>query len=169
MKLLETERLTLRDITLDDAEFLVGLMNQPSWIRFIGDRGVRTAEEARTYLTNGPLAMHAKYGFGLYVTELKNTGVPIGICCLIKRDALPDVDIGYGFLPEYWGKGYAFESASALFEYAKKTLGMTRIVAITNSDNESSIKLLEKMGLHYEKMVRMSESEPEIKLFAWEV
>jgi RimJ/RimL family protein N-acetyltransferase len=150
----------------DDAEFILRLLNEPSWLRFIGDRGVRTLQDARDYILTGPVEMYARLGFGLYLVELKEGGSPIGICGLIKRDFLDDVDIGFAFLPEYWGQGYAYESASAVMAYGQRVLGLKRIVAITASDNHSSARLLEKLGLRFEGLVRYPDDGLNIRLFA---
>lgn len=165
MIIAETERLTLRRLTVDDAEFVFALLNEPSWLRFIGDKGVRTLEDARAYIENGPLAMYQRFGFGLYVTERRTDGVPMGMCGLIKRDGLDDVDIGFAFLPAYWGRGYAFEAAAAVMEYGRNVIGLTRIVAITAPDNESSARLLEKLGLRFDRMIRLSADAKEDRLF----
>lgn len=162
---IETERLILRQLTTNDAEFILELLNEPSWLRFIGDKGVRTLEDARNYILNGPVDMYARLGFGLYLTELKESGVSIGICGLIKRDSLEDVDIGFAFLPAYWSKGYAIESAFAVMEYGKNVLALNRIVAITNPDNHSSIRLLEKLGMNFERIIKLSDDADEVKLF----
>ena len=167
--ILKTDRLRLRRLSLDDAEFILRLLNDPSFIQNIGDRGVRTIDDARAYILNGPIASYKKFGFGLWMVETRPEGAPIGICGLLKRDVLADVDIGYALLPEFWSKGYALESASAVMAYASEMLGLKRVVAVTNSDNKSSIRLLEKMAFKYEKMVRLSEGAPEIELFAAEV
>lgn len=169
MKVLETNRLVLRWISTDDAEFILELLNEPSWIQFIGDKGVRTLEDARNYILKGPLEMYARLGFGLYLVELKEEGIPIGISGLIKRDALEDVDIGFAFLPRFWAKGYAYESASAVMEYGKDVIGLNRIVAITSPNNHSSAKLLEKLGLQFERMVKFSNDSQEVRLFAIEI
>jgi len=169
LKVLETDRLILRWLSINDAEFILELLNDPSWLRFIGDKGVRTLEDARDYILNGPVAMYTRLGFGLYLTELKEGGVPIGICGLIKRDSLEDVDIGFAFLPRFWAKGYAYESASAVMAYGKHVLGLKRIVAITAPDNHSSAKLLEKLGLQFERMIKFSNDAQEDRLFASEV
>ena len=158
MRILESQRLTIRYISTDDAQFMLQLLNDPSWIHFIGDRGLRSIDGARSYILNGPVQMYARLGFGLYLVELKDGGTPIGICGLVKREFLDDVDIGYGFLPQYRSKGYAYESASAVIEYARQTLGLKRIVAITSSDNDRSARLLEKLGLRYEQMVKYPET-----------
>ena len=169
MKVLETDRLILRWLSTDDAGFILELLNDPSWLQFIGDRGVRTLEEARDYILKGSLEMYARQGFGLYLTELKESGDPLGICGLIKRDSLEDVDIGFAFLPRFWGKGYAYESASALMAYGKDVLGLKRIVAITSPDNHRSARLLERLGLRFERMIRLPGNTQDIRLFASEV
>jgi RimJ/RimL family protein N-acetyltransferase len=166
LKVLETDRLILRRLSTNDAEFILELLNEPSFLRFIGDKGVRTLEDARDYVLNGPVDMYNRLGFGLYLTELKDGGVPIGICGLIRRDTLEDVDIGFAFLPRFWAKGYAYESASAVMAYGKSAFGLKRILAITTPDNHSSIKVLEKLGFKFVQMVRLSANAPEINLFA---
>ena len=166
MKILETERLLLRQFSLADAELILELLNEPSFIRNIGNRGVRTLADARSYILNGPVASYAKNGFGLYLVVLKQTNESIGMCGLIKRDTLEDVDIGYAFLPRFWARGYAVESARAVKEYAENVIKLKRLVAITDPLNEDSIRLLEKIGLQFKKMVRLSEDDVELKLFS---
>ena len=168
MKVLETERLALRWLTAEDAPFILELLNDPAWLRFIGDRGVRTTEQARKYIMNGPIAMVERLGFGLYLTQRKSNGVPMGICGLIKRDGLDDIDIGFAFLPQFCGNGYAFEAAAAVMVHGKTTFGLRRIVGITSSDNTGSIKLLEKLSLKFERMVRLPKDDNETMLFAWD-
>ena len=167
MKILETERLVIRQFTLEDAPFILELLNEPSFIQNIGDRGVRTLSDAEMYLEKGPITSYARNGFGLCLVALKESHASIGMCGLIKRDALEDVDIGYAFLPKYWSKGYAIESALAVKEYGRTVIGLTRLVAITDPANEGSIHLLEKIGLRFEKMIRLSEEDIELKLFSW--
>ena len=165
MTVLETDRLLLRQLSTEDADFILELLNEPSFIRNIGDRGVRTVDDANSYILNGPVASYAKNGFGLYVVKLKETNESIGMCGLIKRDTLDDVDIGYAFLPRFWSKGYAVEAALATKEYAKNVIGLKRLVAIVDPTNEGSIRVLEKIGLIFEKMVKLSEDDIELKLF----
>lgn len=157
----------MRELAADeDAEFVLELVNEPAWIRNIGDRGIRTIEGARDYILNGPRVSYAQNKFGLYLVGLKNTGGQIGICGLIKRDSLEDVDIGFAFLERFWSNGYAAESARAVMDYARNPLGINRIVAITIPENKGSINVLEKIGLKFEKMIKTGEDEEEIMLFA---
>lgn len=153
----------------DDAEFILTLLNDPAFLRFIGDKGVRTLDDARNYILNGPGEMYARLGFGLYLTELKEGGMPIGICGLIKRAGLDDVDIGFAFLPDFRAKGYAYEAAAAVMAYGKNVLGLKRIVAITSADNHASGKLLEKLGLPFERMIRLSEGAEQVRLFGADI
>jgi RimJ/RimL family protein N-acetyltransferase len=165
LKVLETDRLILRRLSPEDAGFILRLLNEPSWLRFIGDKGVRSVEDARNYILNGPVEMYSRLGFGLYLVELKDEGLPVGICGLIKRDSLEDVDIGFAFLPKYWGRGYAYEAAAAVMSYGGSVLGLSRIVAVVSVDNVDSAKLLEKLGLRFEGMVRLSNDSEEVRLF----
>ncbi|HLA08647.1 MAG TPA: GNAT family N-acetyltransferase [Anaerolineales bacterium] len=165
MIVLETERLTLRQFTTDDAGFVLALVNEPSFLQNIGDRGVRTIANALKYIETGPIASYARSGFGLFHVALKESGESIGMCGLIKREALDDVDIGYAFLPGYWSMGYAVESARGVKEYAKGVVGLKRIVAIVDPANAGSIRLLEKIGFAFERMVRLSADDIELKLF----
>jgi RimJ/RimL family protein N-acetyltransferase len=158
---LETDRLILRRLSADDAEFVLELVNDPAWLRFIGDRGVRTLDDAREYIRKGPVDSYSRLGFGLYAVEQKEGGSPIGICGLVKRDFLDDVDIGFALLPAFRGKGYAREAARATMSYAREVVGLERIVAITSADNDASARLLEEIGLRFERMIRISPDSPE--------
>ena len=166
MNVLETERLTLREITTHDAEFLLRLLNEPSFIQNIGDRKVRTIEDACNYALNGPIASYEQQGFGLYLVELKETREPIGICGLVKRDSLPHADIGFAFLPDFWRRGYAVESAQAVRKYALEVLGLKRFLAIVNPANAGSIRVLEKIGLGYDSRIRLTPDAAEICLYS---
>jgi len=165
MNVLETNRLTLRRISPEDAGFMLQLLNEPSFHRFIGDKGVRTLDDARNYILQGPMASYERFGFGLFLTELKETQTPIGMCGLLKRDSLDDVDLGFAFVPEFWKQGYARESAAAVIAYAKDVLGLARLAAITSPDNEASICLLEKLGMKFQRLTRLSHDAPEVNLF----
>jgi ribosomal-protein-alanine N-acetyltransferase len=162
---LETDRLVLRRLTIADAPFILGLLNEPSFVRFIGDKRVRTLDEAREYIAQGPMASYEQHGFGLYLTSLKD-GTPIGMCGLLKRDVLDDVDIGFALVPPFWSQGYAGEAAAAILDYGRTVLGLERIVAVANPDNAASIRLLEKLGLRFSRMARLAADEPELKLFS---
>ena len=168
MKVVETDRLVLRWLNVDDAAFILELLNDPSFIKFIGDKGVRDLEAARDYILNGPVASYEKFGFGLNAVDLKEANAPIGICGILKRDTLPHPDIGFAFLPAYWNKGYAYEASASVLEHARKTLGIDRVLAITTPDNEASAKLLMKIGLRFDRLTKLSPDANEVKLFAVE-
>ena len=162
---IETERLALRRATLADAPFTLDLWNQPSYIAHIRDWGVRTVAQAEALLQERILASYQLHGFGQFVVTLKPGGVPIGLCGLIRRPAWDEVDVGYAFLPQYWGSGYALEAAQACVQYGLTTLGLRRVVAIVSPNNERSIHLLEKLGLRFEKLITLPGIEEELKLF----
>jgi len=162
----ETERLRVRRLDAEDDAFILALVNEPSWIRYIGDKGVRTLDDARRYIEVGPMAMYERLGFGLYLVELKAANEPIGICGLIKRETLEDVDLGFAFLPKHRGKGYAFESATAVLSYARTALGLSRIVAILSPDNHRSGALLEKLGFRFERVLELPASTAGLRLYA---
>jgi len=160
MTVLETERLALRHAELDDACFIVELLNEPGWLRYIGDKAVHSIADAHRYLETGPLDMYRRLGFGLYLVQRKSDSASIGLCGLIKRDALEFVDIGFAFLARVGGQGYAIEAATAMVLHAQK-LGLQRLMAITTLDNHASQKVLRKLGMRYERQMRMpNESEP---------
>ena len=167
MKILETERLLLRTMSIDDAKFYLRLVNEPSWLQFIGNKGVYTLENARTAILQGPVDMLERLGFCLYLVELKSDSTPIGICGLIKRDTLDDVDIGFAFLPEYCGQGYGYESASAVVQYGKNTIGLKRLVAIVAPDNDYSIRLIEKLGMKFEGLLDLKGDGTPTKLYGF--
>jgi RimJ/RimL family protein N-acetyltransferase len=163
---LQTGRLVLRRFSTHDAPFVVALLNDPAWLEFIGDRGVRTAGDASAYLVKGPMQMYEKHGFGLYLVALKDAGTPIGMCGLIRREGLDDVDIGFAFLPAFRAQGYARESARAVLAHARAAFGLERVVAITLPGNLASIRLLEAIGLKFERMVTLPGAGGENMLFA---
>lgn len=166
MKILETERLILRHVVESDAAFILDILNQPSFIQFIGDRGVRDTDQATDYIASRFTKSYEDNGFGMFMVELKEDHTPLGISGLVKRDTLPDADIGFAFLPQYWSKGYAFESAAAVLDYGRGTLGLRRVLAITSKDNESSGRLLEKIGLRFERLFTTPGDDEELKLFS---
>jgi len=166
---IETERLVLRRLDLDDTAFIFELVNDPDWLRHIGDKNVRSLDDARAYLVNGPIDMYAKHGFGLFAVERREDGALIGMCGLIKRDTLDDVDIGFAYLPAYRAQGYAREAAAATLAYARDVHGMNRVVAIVSPANHASARLLERVGLRYERAVRPAADRDPIDLFAIEL
>jgi RimJ/RimL family protein N-acetyltransferase len=166
VSVLETERLVLREFMLDDAPFILRLVNEPPLLQFIGDRGVRTLDAARSYLTDGPIKMYHERGFGLWLVARRSDDTAIGLCGLLKRDTLPDVDIGFALLAEFAGHGYGYEAAAATVAHAKTAIGLRRLVAITVPDNVRSIRLLEKLGFTFERMVRLKDDGPERRLYA---
>ena len=165
LKNIKTERLRLRAFKIDDAAFILKLLNSPGWLRFIGDRKIHSLDDARNYLENGPMKGYKLNGFGLMLIELISNAEPIGMCGLIKRETLEDIDIGYALLPEFEGKGFAFEAAQAVMNDAKNVLKLKRVVAITAKDNERSAKLLNKIGLYFEKPIRLTEDGEELLFF----
>jgi len=167
MFILETARLRLRELTTSDGEFMLALLNDPDFIRHVGDRGVRTLEGAREYIVKGPMQSYARNGFGLYMVELSGTREKLGICGLVKREGLTDIDIGFGFLPQYRSQGYAIEAATAIMAQARDELELGRVVAITSPDNARSANVLLKLGLKFEKMITFPGEEKEIRLYAW--
>ena len=162
----DTPRLTLRRFELDDAEFVLELLNEPSFIRYIGDKGVRNLDDARDYLQTGPMDSYQRHGFGLFHVARRDDGAAVGMCGLLQREELAEPDIGFAFLPQFWSQGYATEAASATLDYGKEKLEMRRIVAITAPDNHSSIKLLQRIGFLFEEKIRLADDADEVNLFA---
>jgi [ribosomal protein S5]-alanine N-acetyltransferase len=165
---IETGRLLLTELTDDDAAFILGLVNEPSFLRYIGDRGVRTLDDARRYIRQGPAACYEKYGYGLLRMGVKPGGTPIGMCGVLRRDTLSDPDLGFSMLPAWWSKGYAYEAAAAVMRHARESAGIGRVLAITNVDNDPSIRLLGKLGFRFERMVRLGDDPTELRLFVSE-
>jgi len=168
MIVLETDRLALRWATEDDAPFFLELLNDADWIRFIGDRGVRTIDGARGYIADKLTSSYTRHGFGLYVATEKSSGERVGICGLIRRATLPDVDVGYALLPRHRGKGYALEATRAVIDHGRETFGLRRLVAITIPENRDSIRVLERAGMTFERIVRMPDDDDDLALYAWE-
>ena len=164
--MIETDRLVLRPLTLDDAGMMLELLNDPDFLRYIGDRGVRTQADAREYILKGPMEMYAQRGFGPYLVERKADGAALGICGLIKRDFLVDVDLGFAFLPAYRSQGYAYESSVAVLAHAREALRMRRLVALVDPDNGRSAGLLERLGFYPEGTVRFPGEEKDVLQFA---
>lgn len=170
VEIIRTERLVLREIDPDiDAGFIFELLNTPKFIKYIGDREVRSEDQATAFIENRYRQMYYDHGYGLYTVTLREDGTPalgsrqIGVCGFVKRETLPDADLGFAFLPKYEGKGYGFESAHAVLNYGRKTLGLTRVLAITTLDNDASVRLLEKLGFQFDKIIESGEES--LKLF----
>ncbi|HEY5851702.1 MAG TPA: GNAT family N-acetyltransferase [Lysobacter sp.] len=166
--ILQTERLNVREITESDAPFILELLTDPSFLNGIGDRGVSDLASAVNYIRTSPGASYARNGYGLWLVELKDTHVPVGTCGLIRRDTLPSADIGYAFLPRYWGRGYAVEACQAVRDHALHTLAMPELLAIVSPANDASIKVLERIGLRFREMVQLSADAEHLKLYAVE-
>lgn len=179
MKIFETERLVIREVTADDAAFVLELLNTPKFIKYIADRGVRTLAQARAYIAERFVGSYRSNGFGLYLVELKRGGAsmgtppsgrvsafePIGVCGFVRRDTLPGPDLGFAFLPEFERQGYGLESASAMMEYGRSALGFDRVLAITSLDNDASGNLLEKLGFKFNRSQDLGDGP--IKLFSF--
>jgi RimJ/RimL family protein N-acetyltransferase len=165
MSVIRTARLTLRELELTDADFILELLNDAAFLRFIGDKGVRNAADARDYIQNGPIDSYRRHGFGLYAVCLTD-GTPTGMCGLVRREGLADADVGFAFLSRHRAKGYAVESAAAVLAHARDALRLHRIVAITSPENSGSIAVLTRIGLKFERLIRLNEDSPELKLFA---
>jgi len=163
--LLETERLRLRWLTLDDAELMLAIWNDPTFMQHVGDRGVRTVEQARVTMTEGPLKLYEDHGYGPYRVALSGTDDAIGTCGLFKRDHLDDPDIGFAFLPEHCGRGYGWEAATAVVRHAREDLGLRRLTAIVSPGNEASVGLIEKLGMRFESMICMPGDDDEVSLY----
>jgi len=162
---LETDRLIVRPITLDDAPFILTLLNEPSFLRYIGDKQVRNLEDARQYILNGPVASYERHGFGLCLMELRESHTPVGMCGILKREELPDPDIGFALLPDFCSKGLAFEAATAVLKEARERLKLDRVLAITSLDNNASINLLERLGFTFEREIKLAADREPVKLF----
>jgi ribosomal-protein-alanine N-acetyltransferase len=168
VEVLSTPRLKLRHLSVEDAAFILELLNEKPFLANIGDRGVRNLADAEAYLAKGPLASYQELGFGLYAVERKESAEPIGICGLLKREYLDDVDLGFAFLQKFWGQGYALESAEAVMQYARVSLGLKRIVATIKPHNRDSEELLKKLGFRFEKMIQTPQSDTGSTLFSSE-
>jgi ribosomal-protein-alanine N-acetyltransferase len=165
-QILQTARLGLRQLESADAAFILELLNDPSWLQFIGDKGVRSLGAAELYIEQGPRAMYARFGFGLYLVESNQTSEPMGLCGLLKRETLDAIDLGFAFLPRFRGKGYAHEAAEAVLSDAQRRLGIDRIVAITSPDNQTSGRLLQKLGFALERTMRLAGDSHEVLLYS---
>ena len=165
MLVLETPRLILRHLTVDDAQFILTLLNDPSFLANIGDKGVRTVDAARQFLLDGHIASYARNGYGHYLVQLRHGGDPIGMCGLINRQSIAEIDIGFALLPAYWSKGYATEAAAAVMNYGHEQLGIERIVGVVSPHNTGSIRVLEKLGLRFAAPIQLAPEGEWIHLY----
>lgn len=166
---LQTERLQLRWMTVDDAELMLAVWNDPAFVRFVGDRGIRTVDEARTTMEEGAMKLYSDYGYGPFRVALRDDDAPIGICGLFRRDGLDDPDIGFATLPNYCGKGYAFEAARAVIDHTRDDLELPRLTAIVSPENEASVGLIRKLGLRFERMYRMAEDDDDVAIYGMQL
>ena len=165
MSIVKTDRLILRKIDTDDAAFMLRLLNDPEFIQYVGDKNARDLESAKTYILEGPVASYHSFGFGLYLVELNDGLTPIGICGILKRDFLDHADLGFALMPEYREAGYAFEAAQATIELARSDLKLPHIVAFTAENNTRSIKLLEKLGMAFDRMIDLPAGGKRVNLY----
>ena len=167
--ILETKRLFLRHLVRDDAEFILHLLNEPSWLEFVGDKNVYNLNDAKKYIELAPMMMYERYGFGLYLVCAKETSIPMGLCGLMKRDNLDDADLGYAFLPKFWHKGFALEAVKSILSYAKNTHQLSRILALSKSSNTASIKLLNKVGFLFDRDLKLLENEENLQIYQLQI
>lgn len=164
---LHTARLTLREFSVDDAAFIVALLNDPDWLRFIGERNVRSEDEARRWIAEQLVAKYRSQGFGLWAIERRSDAVLVGMCGLVSRPTLTDIDLGYALLPLYRGAGYVREAAAACLDYAAQVLKLARVVAITRPDNAASIRVLQALGMAHEQTLVLEGNTHQTLLFGW--
>ena len=163
--ILNTERLELGWLTPDDTPLMLAVWNDPAFIRHVGDRGIRTLEQAREAIEAGPLRLYEAYGYGPFRLRRREDSADLGICGLFRRPNLDEPDIGFAVLPEFCGQGFGFEASAAVLEHARDTLGLSCVTAIVSAQNEASIGLLEKLGLHYDRQVRMPGDDHDVCLY----
>ena len=166
MPVAQSTRLRLRHIQVEDADFVLQLLNEPDFLKNVGDKNVRDRSGAEAYIERGPIASYESHGYGLYLVELIESGKAIGICGLLKRDFLEHADLGFALMPGYRGNGYAFEAAQATIELARTTLNLSKIVAFTANNNMRSIKLLEKLGMKFDNLMSLPGADKSVKLFS---
>jgi RimJ/RimL family protein N-acetyltransferase len=166
MPMLETDRLVIRPFEYDDCDFLVELFNDPAFIRNVEDKGVRTPAQAALFLARGPMASYSQYGHGLYLVALRDSGRPIGMCGLLRRNQVPDVDLGYALLPAFWGQGYALEAAAAVVDFGRRSLGLRRVSALVAPDNARSVALLVKLGFSFAQWLRAPDGSGTVAVYS---
>lgn len=165
MTVIETRRLRLRYLDAGDADFMLALMNDPAYHENIGDRGLRTSSQAAAYITDVVAGSYEQFGYGMYLALLKDGAQPVGIAGLVNRPTLAGVDIGFAIAREYWGAGLASEAAAAVLDHAARDIGLARVVGVVSPHNAASIRVLEKLGLRYEGLVRLTPEDEPIRLY----
>lgn len=163
--IIETERLRLREFDSTDGELIYELLNSPGWLKYIGSRSIATIDDAVKYIETKIQKGYRESGFGFYLVELKASGAKTGMCGLVKREGLDDIDIGFALLPQFENKGYALESSMAVIQYARNVLNIHKLAAITLPSNLSSIKLLEKLGMKFDKKINIPGDPEELLLY----
>jgi len=166
---LETERLSLSRLTLDDAELVLAVWNDPTYIRYVADRGIRTVDAARAALEEGALKQFSDYGYGPFRVAMINDDTPIGVCGLFRREGLDEPDLGFSILPKYWRRGYAYEAARAVVSYAETEIQLTRLTAVVSPNNGASVALIEKLGLQFERMLRLPGDDDEVAIYGMQL
>ena len=165
MTVLETERLLLSRLSYADCDFIVELLNEPAFQRYIGDKEVRSRADAREYLRKGPIGSYERHGYGMFLVRSRSDNAPMGMCGLVKRKEFDAPDVGFAFLRRFWASGYAAESATAVLEYGKNVLSLPRIIAMVDPNNGASVRLVAKLGMTFETMVRMPEESQDINMY----
>ena len=160
-----TDRLRLRRLTIDDAPLMLAIWNDPGFVQYVGDRGIRSLAEAEEAMRDGVLRLYEEFGYGPYAMDRKEGGPAIGICGLFRRDGFDDPDVGFAVLPAFRGKGYVYEAARSVVDYARDGLGVSRLKAIVSPDNAASVAIIRKLGLEFEKMHRMPGDEDDVALY----
>ncbi|RUO80196.1 RimJ/RimL family protein N-acetyltransferase [Idiomarina tyrosinivorans] len=166
MTLFETQRVTVRQLSLNDAEWLLALFNSQGFIRYIGDREIRTVAQAKRYIQQGPLKSYQETGLGLYAVEAQTTATPVGVVSLLKRDYLEHIDVGYAMLPEHQGQGYALAATAGLIDYARWRFALSQIDAISQADNQASIMLLQRLQFRYQETIQLPGSDDPVARFS---
>jgi ribosomal-protein-alanine N-acetyltransferase len=164
-KIITSKRVTLRELTLGDAPFIIELVNDPDWLKYIGDKNVRSIADAERYLTNGPMSLYEKHSVGLWAVELRESREPIGMCGLVKRDALEDFDLGFAFLPKHRGLGYAYEASQGVLKYVNDVMKLKRLAAIVNRENAPSSSLLKKLGFEFQGEMQLPGETKSVDLY----
>lgn len=167
MSIITTDRLTLREVLLDDSPFILSLISEAAWRQFISDHSITTLEETERYIEERLISLYKKWNYGLWLVELKSNQQALGICGLVRRPTLPTMDLGFGFRQQFWGQGYAYEAAVACQHYAHTEYHAETLLAITNPENSRSQKLLKKIGFQYNETKSLSDADDPVAIFQY--